>query len=110
LTKAEPVLPAARQPPPVREAILVLGAHPTEQSVRLLAEDHFERFCWEPHARKRRPKPGARLTQPRAIARLVEHTGACKHSRNPGIRPLLESDRSSRLNDVTGKIVEKVLV
>ena len=25
---------------------------------------------WEPRARKRRPKPGARLTQPRAIARL----------------------------------------
>jgi hypothetical protein len=25
---------------------------------------------WEPRARKRRPKPGARLTQPRAIAKL----------------------------------------
>jgi hypothetical protein len=25
---------------------------------------------WEPRARKRRPKPGARLTQPRALARL----------------------------------------
>jgi hypothetical protein len=25
---------------------------------------------WEPRARKRRPKPGARLTQPRAVARL----------------------------------------
>ena len=25
---------------------------------------------WEPRARKRRPKPGARLTQPRAVAKL----------------------------------------
>jgi hypothetical protein len=28
---------------------------------------------WEPRARKRRPKPGARLTQPRAIAKLPEN-------------------------------------
>jgi hypothetical protein len=28
---------------------------------------------WEPRARKRRPKPGARLTQPRAIAKLEHH-------------------------------------
>jgi Transposase DDE domain len=28
---------------------------------------------WEPRARKRRPKPGARLTQPRATAKLEHH-------------------------------------
>src|SRR5438309_11645472 len=28
---------------------------------------------WEPRARKRRPKPGSRLTQPRAEARLPEN-------------------------------------
>jgi hypothetical protein len=28
---------------------------------------------WEPRARKRRPKPGARLTQPRAVARLLHN-------------------------------------
>jgi hypothetical protein len=28
---------------------------------------------WEPRARKRRPKPGARLTQPRAIAKLPQN-------------------------------------
>ena len=28
---------------------------------------------WEPRARKRRPKPGARLTQPRAIAKLAHN-------------------------------------
>jgi hypothetical protein len=28
---------------------------------------------WEPRARKRRPKPGARLMQPRAVARLPEN-------------------------------------
>jgi hypothetical protein len=28
---------------------------------------------WEPRARKRRPKPGARLTQPRHIAKLPQH-------------------------------------
>jgi hypothetical protein len=28
---------------------------------------------WEPRARKRRPKPGARLTQPRHIAKLPSH-------------------------------------
>src|SRR5947199_8062898 len=28
---------------------------------------------WEPRARKRRPKPGARLTQPRAEAKLPEN-------------------------------------
>jgi hypothetical protein len=28
---------------------------------------------WEPRARKRRPKPGARLTQPRAEAKLLSN-------------------------------------
>jgi hypothetical protein len=28
---------------------------------------------WEPRARKRRPKPGARLNQPRAVARSPEN-------------------------------------
>jgi hypothetical protein len=28
---------------------------------------------WEPRARKRRPKPGARLTQPRRVAKLARH-------------------------------------
>jgi hypothetical protein len=28
---------------------------------------------WEPRARKRRPKPGARLTQPRHIAKLADN-------------------------------------
>jgi hypothetical protein len=28
---------------------------------------------WEPRARKRRPKPGSRLTQPRAAARLGQN-------------------------------------
>jgi hypothetical protein len=28
---------------------------------------------WEPRARKRRPKPGVRLMQPRAIARLPQN-------------------------------------
>ena len=28
---------------------------------------------WEPRARKRRPKPDARLTQPRAMAKLEHH-------------------------------------
>jgi hypothetical protein len=28
---------------------------------------------WEPRARKRRPKPGKRLTQPRHVAKLAHH-------------------------------------
>ena len=28
---------------------------------------------WEPRARKRRPKPGARLTQPRRVAKLAHN-------------------------------------
>jgi hypothetical protein len=60
----------------------VLAAAPTKLTQKEILQDwpgssprlsEMTLWRWEPRARKRRPKPGARLTQPRVVAKLAHN-------------------------------------